>query len=80
MDFVRYAVGKTIKQIRKEKCLSQEVLSGFTGLARSHLAMIEKGTKQTNFETIWRIANALQIAPHTLVNEIENNILDEKRG
>lgn len=80
MDFDRYAVGRTIKQIRKEKGLSQEVLSGLAGLARSHLAMIENGTKQANFETIWRIANALEIAPHTLVTEIENNIHNEKRG
>lgn len=74
VDFNKYAVGKTIKELRKERMLSQEVLSGLAGLARSHLAMIENGTKQANFETIWRIANALEIKPHILVENIEKNI------
>lgn len=74
MEFNKYAVGKTIKELRKERMLSQEVLSGLAGLARSHLAMIESGTKQANFETIWRIANALEIEPHILVESIEKNI------
>lgn len=47
------------------------LLSGFAGIARSHLVMIESGTKQPNFETLWRIANALQIPPHSLVALIE---------
>lgn len=77
MEFNKYAVGSVIKNTRKEKGLSQEVLSGLAGLARSHLAMIESGKKQANFETIWRIANALEIMPHSLVELIENQIAGE---
>ena len=33
--------------------------------------MIESGSKQANFETIWRIANAFNIPPHELVKQIE---------
>ena len=62
---------------RKERKLSQEVLSGLAGLARSHLAMIESGNKKANLETIWKIANALGITPHELVNLIEEEILSE---
>ena len=47
------------------------LLSGLADIARSHLAMIESGTKQPNLETLWRIANALQIPPHSLVALIE---------
>ena len=47
------------------------LLSGFAGIARSHLVMIESGTKQPNFETLWRIANAFSLAPHCLVSLIE---------
>lgn len=65
-------VGTTIRSIRKQKGMTQELLSGFAGIARSHLAMIETGAKQPNFETIWRIAQALNITPSELVAEIEN--------
>lgn len=71
IDFDRKAVGCVIRQLRKERRLSQEVLSGLAGIARSHLAMIEGGTKQPNFETIWRLANALNMRPHELVIRIE---------
>ena len=71
IEFNRYAVGAVIKTQRKKKKLSQEVLSGFACIARSHLAMIESGSKQANFETIWKIANALGISQHELVFLIE---------
>lgn len=70
-EFDPYAVGRVIRRLRKEKKISQEVFSGLAGIARSHLAMIETGTKQPNFETIWRIANAFEIPPHELVEQIE---------
>ena len=71
MEFDKYVVGNVIKRIRKERKLSQEVLSGLAGLARSHLTMIESGKKQANFETVWHIANALEISPHILVKYID---------
>jgi len=71
MMFDKVAVGKCVRELRLERQLSQEVLSGLAGLARSHVAMIESGAKQPNFETLWRIANALEIPPHQLVAEIE---------
>lgn len=71
IDFNRLATGRVVRRIRKEKKLSQEVFSGFAGLARSHLAMIESGDKQANFETIWRIAIAFNMRPYELVRLIE---------
>jgi transcriptional regulator with XRE-family HTH domain len=65
------AIGVVIRDLRKEHRFSQEVLSGFAGIARSHLAMIETGDKIPNLVTIWRIAMALEIHPHELVKMIE---------
>lgn len=71
IDFDKTAVGKVIRILRLERNLSQEVASGFAGIARSHLAMIETGAKQPNFETLWAIANAFDIASHEFVRLIE---------
>lgn len=76
IDFERQAVGSVIRQLRMERRVSQEVLSGLAGIARSHLAMIEGGSKQPNFETIWRLANALNMRPHELVLRIEEKARD----
>lgn len=78
MQFDNIAIGKTIRRLRKEKKLSQDVLSGLAGIARTHLTMIENGSKQANFETLWRIALALNMRPSELVRSIEQAIEDEK--
>lgn len=74
MQFENSAVGKTVRALRKEKGLSQDVLSGLAGIARTHLTMIENGSKQANFETLWRIATALGMRPSELVAQIEKRI------
>lgn len=75
MQLHRDAVGNVIRKLRKNRGMTQELLSGFAGIARTHLAMIENGTKQPNLETLWRIANALEIPPSTLIAEIEQECL-----
>ena len=76
MQFDNAVVGNIIRSKRIQKGLTQEVLSGFAGIARTHLTMIENGTKQPNFETIWRIAIALDMKPSKLVEEIENTVAE----
>lgn len=78
IEFDKYAVGRVIRKLRKDKSLSQEVLSGLAGLARTHIAMIESGSKQANFETLWKIANAFDIPTHKLVKLIEEDIINSK--
>ena len=78
MQFDNQAVGAVICRYRKEKGMTQELLSGLAGIARSHLSMIESGAKQPNFETIWRIAEALDVAPSELVLEIEQETENRK--
>lgn len=80
MQFDKGAVGQTIRNLRKEKRLSQDVLSGLAGIARSHLSMIENGSKQANFETIWRIALALNMRPSELVKRIEQEQESDTAG
>ena len=80
IEFDKKAVGAVIRRLRRERGLSQEVASGLAGIARSHLAMIETGSKQPNFETIWRIANAFEITPHELVEHIEKEAAERKEN
>ena len=80
MQFNNRAVGETVKALRKKRGLSQEVLSGLAGIARTHLTMIERGTKQPNFETLWRIALALDMRPSELVAAIEAQIKHAEEG
>lgn len=78
MQFDNKAVGAAIRKVRQEKNLSQDVLSSFAGIARTHLTMIENGDKQPNFETIWKIAVALNMKPSELVSQIEQLIIEKQ--
>lgn len=79
MQFVNLAVGQTIRALRIERRLSQDVLSGLAGIARSHLSMIETGAKQANFETIWKIAIAFDMRPSELVAKIEQTASESEQ-
>lgn len=74
MQFDNHAVGIVLRKLRQQKGMSQELLSGLAGIARSHLSMIENGTKKPNFETLWKLENALDMKPSALVEQIEAEI------
>lgn len=78
MDYNHKITGQVIGRIRTQCNMSQEVLSGLSGVARSHLAMIETGTKNANVDTLWRIAEALGMRLSELFQLVENEI--EKKG
>ncbi len=77
MHYNQVTVGQVIRKFRTQKHMTQELLSGFAGIARSHLSMIENGTKQANMETIWRIALALEMTPSQLIAAIEDEIAQQ---
>lgn len=71
MTYDNHLTGQTIRALRRKSGMSQEVLSGLAGIARSHLAMIECGTKNPNVDTLWRIAEALEMPLSNLILLVE---------
>ena len=74
MTFSYKAMGRAVRSLRKQKGLTQEVLSGLAGMARTHLTMIENGTIHANIETIWKIAQALGLQPSDFFAIVEEEI------
>lgn len=68
------AVGKAISDTRKEKGMSQEVLSGLADIGRTHLSAIERGERKPTLETLYRIACAMDVKMSDIVKKIEENI------
>ncbi len=67
-------VGRVIAYFRKEKGVSQEVLSGLADIGRSHLSAIERGERKPTLETLYRICNALEIKMSSVVEKIEQEL------
>lgn len=72
--------GQIIGRLRTERGLTQEALSGLAVIARSHLTMIENGSKSANVETLWKIASALDMRLSDLIVMIEEQLPGSDAG
>lgn len=67
-------VGMVIQRLREQRGLSQEVLSGFADIGRTHLSAIERGERKPTLETFYRISEALEMRPSAVMALIEDEI------
>ena len=79
MPYNRKAFGITISRIRVAKGLTQERMSGLAGIARSHLVALENGEKTVKLDTLWKIAEALEIRPSELIRKTEAESKKEEK-
>ena len=66
------AFGRTIRDIRKDKGLSQEAFADLAGIDRSYMGHIERGEKNITLTKIYQLSDALEMS----VSEIFNRIQD----
>ena len=74
MPYNSKTFGIVIARLRISRGLSQERMSGLAGIARSHLAAIEKGEKTVKLNTLWSISYALDLKPNELISMVEKEI------
>ena len=66
------AFGNRVREVRKEKRLSQEELSYLADVEHSQISRIERGVINTSLSQVFQIARALKIHPKELFDfEIE---------
>ncbi len=71
MPYNKKAFGIVISRLRLKQGLTQEKMSGLAGIARSHLAALENGSKTVKLSTLWDIAYALHLRPSELIRMVE---------
>ena len=62
------AFGEKVRQLRKEKGLSQEKLSFKADLHRTYIGMIERAEKNITLTNIDKIAKALEVSVSELMS------------
>lgn len=67
-------VGKVIQNFREQKKQSQELVSGFAGIGRTHLSAIERGERKPTLDTFFKIADALGVKASIIVAAIEEEL------
>lgn len=67
----RIKLGKRIKELRREKGITQIDLAAKVGIDRSYLGFIERGERNVSFDVMAEIAKALDIGMNELTRDIE---------
>jgi len=68
MADIQKKFGDKLRELRKQKDLSQEDLGFKSGLHRTYISDIERGSRNVSLKNIEKIAKALGIAPKTLLD------------
>jgi transcriptional regulator with XRE-family HTH domain len=61
------AFGEKVRQIRKEKGLSQEALADLAGIDRSYMGHIERGDQNITLTKTYQISEALRVSVKMLL-------------
>ena len=69
-------VGRILAEYRERKGLTQDVLSGLAGLDRSHYSKLERGLRCPTLDTLFKIGQALDLPPHSIVQAIEEALAE----
>jgi len=70
------ALGRAVRDLRHVRHLSQEELADRSGMHRTYLGGIERGTRNPSFTNLARLADALEVRPSELLALAET--LDER--
>jgi len=65
------AFGQILRELRRERGLSQEALALKAGLQRNYISLIERGVNQPTITTVFKLASALAIRPSEVIARVE---------
>jgi transcriptional regulator with XRE-family HTH domain len=67
--------GKTIRQIREQKGLSQEALADLCHLHRTYIGGIERGERNVGLLNLIRLSKALKVLPSELLQGFDKKVM-----
>lgn len=68
---VKEDFGDALRELRLERELSQEELAGICGRHRTYVSLLERGQSSPSLDTVWLLADALDVSPSELVKRVE---------
>ncbi|MBI2899147.1 MAG: helix-turn-helix transcriptional regulator [Planctomycetes bacterium] len=74
-----YAISQRIRELRLIRGFRQQDLAGKSGIARSNIARLERGTHLPSMATLRRLAKALDVSMAQIVERPRTTGADEER-
>ena len=73
------AFGQVLREIRKDRGLSQEELGFESGQHRTYISQLERGQKSPSLRTIFQLSQALRVEPSDLIGRFQDMFLRSKK-
>ena len=70
-EILAKAFGAVLREVRKERGISQEDLGFESGYHRTYVSLLERGIKSPSLQTIFELSRALDIAPSELLARVD---------
>lgn len=67
-------LGEILREIRRERALSQEALAEASAVSVNHISLMERGLTTPTVLLLFQVAKALQISPTEIVRRVEVRI------
>jgi transcriptional regulator with XRE-family HTH domain len=66
----RALFGRTLRDLRLERGLSQEKLAEMAGVHRNYVGILERGVQSASLDAICKLARALKVRPAALLEKL----------
>lgn len=73
-ESVRNAFGDVLRELREQRMLTQERLAFASGIDRSFISLLERGVNRATLDTLWALAEALEVSPSAVVQQVEQRL------
>ncbi|MEQ1726704.1 MAG: helix-turn-helix transcriptional regulator [Sphingopyxis sp.] len=74
------AFGIVLRELRKQRELSQEVLAHESGLERNYISLLELGRNSASLKTLFKLAPVLGISVSDFIVRVESVLTKAKRA
>jgi transcriptional regulator with XRE-family HTH domain len=68
------AFGRVLRELRRDRGISQEELGFESGYHRTYVGLLERGQKSPSLRAVFRLAAALRVKPSQMVEQVEMSL------
>jgi transcriptional regulator with XRE-family HTH domain len=74
------AFGQALREVRRERELSQEKLALEAGFDRTYVSLVERGVKSPTVRAVVRLAEVLQVRSSEIVRRMEAHLAGRQKA
>ncbi|WP_411888312.1 helix-turn-helix domain-containing protein [Hydrocarboniphaga effusa] len=72
------AFGQVLRELRKQKGLSQEQLALEADLQRNYVSLLERGLNSATLKTLFKLSPILEVSVSAMLGQVESRLIDRR--